>query len=101
MNAGEKQDSGKARWDAVPSQAMAAVVDVLTYGAEKYDETPGDEPNWTRVENGRRRFWTAAQRHLWANRNEEHLDAGTGCPHLACAIADLLFVLELEIREGL
>jgi hypothetical protein len=42
------------------------------------------------------RYFDAAQRHLWAWWEGEARDPESGLPHLAHAVACLLFVLALE-----
>ncbi len=90
--AGVKHDGGKARWDLLPLRAAGAVVDVLTFGARKYDDE-----NWRRVPRLRRRYFAAALRHLVAWRMGERLDAESGLPHLAHAATCLFFLLEHEL----
>ena len=94
---GIKADTGKARWDAVPFDALASVVAALTHGAAKYDERPGSE-NWARLEGGEHRYFAACMRHLTAWRLGERTDAESGLPHLAHAGACLLFLLGSELR---
>ena len=91
---GRKDDSGKPRWSLVPEQDLGDVVKVLTYGARKY----GDD-NWRWVEDGPRRYYDAAMRHLMAYRQGHWTDDESGLPHLAHAMASLLFIMALE-REG-
>lgn len=91
---GRKDDAGKPRWSLVPEQAMEDVVKVLTYGARKY----GDD-NWREVDDGPRRYYDAAMRHLMAYRQGAWTDDESGLPHLAHAVASLLFIMALE-REG-
>ena len=91
---GRKDDAGKPRWSLIPTQALEDVVKVLTYGARKY----GDD-NWREVEDGPRRYYDAAMRHVVAHRQGIRLDDESGLPHLAHAVASLLFIMALE-REG-
>lgn len=89
---GVKHDATKARWDLVPWAAMTEVVHVLTHGAAKY--APG---NWRKVPDHRRRYLSAALRHMTAWAMGEIRDTESGRPHLAHAVCCLLFLLE---REG-
>ena len=91
---GRKDDAGKPRWSLVPEYAMEDVVKVLTYGARKY----GDD-NWHEVADGQRRYYDAAMRHIMAYRKGCQTDDESGLPHLAHAVASLLFIMALE-REG-
>jgi len=87
---GKKYDSGKLRWDLLPPEPIEQVVDVLTQGSIEY----GDE-NWRLVENGKRRYAAALMRHIWEFRKGAMLDTKSGLPHLAHAITNCIFLLEL------
>lgn len=89
---GTKYDNEKARYDLIPPAALEEFVKVLTFGARKYAPD-----NWRKVPDGRRRYFAAAQRHIWAYKRGEQIDEESGCHHLACAITDLMFILEKEI----
>jgi Domain of unknown function (DUF5664) len=91
---GVKFDIGKPRWSLLPLRAVALVVDVLEYGAQKYAPD-----NWRKVPDWRQRYYDAAMRHILAWRLGGRLDAESGLPHLAHAICCLLFALELEREE--
>ena len=86
---GRKDDAGKRRWSLLPWNAVAGVVEVLTYGATKY----GDH-NWRQVDNAGERYFDAALRHLHAWHDGERLDGESGLPHLAHAACCILFLLE-------
>lgn len=99
-DAGAKMDAGKPRvWLCVSgfSNALAAVADVTTRGAEKY------APNsWMSVPDGVNRYMEGFGRHTLAlGRGETHDTGpgGTGCLHKAQMIWNLLASLELEIRN--
>lgn len=92
MSAGRKFDSGKARWDLLPLNAVRAIVEVLTLGAEKYADH-----NWQKVEPFEGRYFAALMRHLEAWRGGERLDPESGHPHLAHAGCCLLFLLSREV----
>jgi hypothetical protein len=91
---GRKDDAGKRRYDLVPPVALAAVADVLTFGAEKYDPE-----NWRRVPDAPRRYLAAIMRHVEAYRAGERLDPESGLHHLAHAVTCALFVITLEDAE--
>lgn len=80
-----KADSGKRRWDLLPIRGVAAVADVMEFGAKKYSE--GD---WLKgIESAR--LLAACQRHLY----EEQIAPGSRDPesnlsHVAHAAANLL-----------
>lgn len=94
MNAteGRKDDGGKARTDLLPFDALDAVAQVLTYGANKYAAR-----NWERgMAWGR--LLGAALRHLfeWARGND--FDPESKLPHLAHASCCCLMLLSLTLR---
>lgn len=99
-DAGAKMDAGKPRvWLCVSgfSNALFAVADVTTRGAEKY------APNsWMSVPDGAERYMEGFARHALAlGRGETHDTGpgGTGCLHKAQMIWNLLASLELEMRN--
>ena len=83
-----KYDQNKGRWDLMPVEALEEVVQVMTYGANKYSDR-----NW---EKGLAwgRLFAAAQRHMWAFWRGEDLDPETGLSHLAHAAASILMLLQ-------
>lgn len=94
-NIGRKFDSGKPRYSLLPPNALEAIVKVLTYGSKKYEDF-----NWMQVENYKDRYFSAANRHLWQWWRGEQIDEESGESHLACAITNLMFLLELELLKG-
>ena len=91
---GIKYDDGKARWELIPFRAMRDVVDVLTYGSRKYADD-----NWKIVPDARKRYVSAAFRHLTDWAGGEKKDSETGKSHLAHAICCLLFLLWFEQED--
>lgn len=88
---GEKYDDGKPRYDLLPAGALAQLVDVLTFGASKY------EPNgWRHVKDASSRYLAAAERHIWAWVRGDDIDLESGLPHLAHAACCLMFLAELD-----
>jgi len=90
--AGIKHDKGKARWDLIPWDGLEEIVNVMTFGADKY----GDR-NWEKGL-GYSRVWAAAIRHMWKWFHGEAVDSETGLSHLAHAGCCLLFLLAYERR---
>jgi hypothetical protein len=88
---GRKFDGGKLQYGLVPPLALRETVKVLTFGAEKYEPD-----NWRRVPDGPRRYFDAAQRHLWAYKEGEVIDPESGVNHIAHAICCLMFMLDLD-----
>ena len=87
---GVKHDSEKLRYDLLPPHAVEQVVEVLTYGANKYVDR--------NYEKGMEisRVFAATQRHLNAYWRGQDLDEESALPHIAHAITDLMILLEIE-----
>ena len=85
---GKKLDGGKLNYALVPWKAMDEVVKVLMFGAAKYSVD-----NWKKVEDAKRRYLSAAYRHLNAVSEGEWLDSESGLPHAAHAVCCLIFIL--------
>lgn len=88
---GRKFDGGKLQYGLLPPLALREVVKVLTFGAEKYEPD-----NWKRVPDPNRRYFDAAQRHLWAYKEGEINDPESGVSHLAHALCCIMFMLDLD-----
>ena len=96
---GIKHDTGKPEWAYLQWNALELVVLVQDYGSAKYSRD-----NWKRVEDLENRYLSAALRHIAAHARGEIADQESELPHLAHAIASLLFVLENRLdtapKEG-
>jgi hypothetical protein len=90
-----KHDTEKPRWDLLPLEAVAPIVDVLTFGAKKYAPD-----NWRTVPEWRRRYYAAALRHIVAWREGERIDTESGLPHLAHAGCCLMFLASLDANPS-
>lgn len=88
------QDAGKPRLDLIPQFALLSVGEVLEYGTRKYTEK-----SWPLITEGRKRFLASALRHINAYMRDEMNDPESNLPHLAHAITNLLFVLELNLKH--
>jgi len=86
---GKKYDHGKPMYGLLPPKALRSAVDVLTFGAQKYEID-----NWKHVDDSIRRYFDAAQRHLWAWKEGEQNDSESGFHHLSHAICCLMFLYE-------
>ena len=86
---GRKFDGNKLEFGLLPPKALEATVDVLTFGAQKYERD-----NWKKVPDSKRRYFDALQRHMWAWKNGETLDPESGKHHLAHAMCCLMFLYE-------
>jgi hypothetical protein len=91
---GVKFDKDKPMWSLVPPGPMEEVVEVLTYGANKYSPD-----NWQHVDDPDTRYFNAAMRHIWAWRQGEQFDAESHKSHLAHAVCCLLFLLAFDEDE--
>ena len=97
---GAKADAGKQLpWLVISefSRALAAVVQIGTFGANKYVPR-----GWCQVQNGEERYMEAFGRHMLALGRGEKIDdgpGGTGGLHKAQMIWNLLASLELELRK--
>jgi len=84
-----KFDGDKPSYALIPPFALNEVAKCLTYGAKKYAPE-----NWRYVDDAQRRYFDAAQRHLWALARNEDIDPESGLPHAAHAIVSLMFYME-------
>lgn len=89
---GRKFDGNKLQYGLLPPLALKATVEILTFGAEKYEPD-----NWKFVPDSKRRYFDAAQRHLWAWKAGEQDDPETGKNHLAHALCCIMFLLERDL----
>jgi hypothetical protein len=92
---GQKFDQGKPRWDLVQTQAIQEYVKALTYGAEKYSPH-----GWRKVHDKTNKYFAALQRHIWAWRMGENVDAESGLHPLAHAMCCVAILLEVELEAG-
>jgi hypothetical protein len=88
-----KADDDKDRWDLLPWREFREVVQVLTYGAQKYSAH-----NWKQIPNARERYFAAALRHMSAWREGEITDEST-YHHLAHAICCILFLMWYDTHK--
>lgn len=84
-----KFDGDKTRYDLVPPSAMKAMAEVITFGARKYKPN-----NWKTCEEPER-YIGAAYRHIEAWRAGEAIDQDSGFHHLAHALTNLAYLLDL------
>ena len=79
---------GKRLWDLLPWPEIGQIVDVLTYGAKKYEKN-----NWQNVADSRSRYFAAMMRHMTAWFAGERIDPESGYSHLSHAGCCLLFIM--------
>ena len=83
-----KADDGKVDWSLVPFEALEGMVQVLQFGAKKYDSwnwTKGGGFVWMRV-------FASCMRHLFAWSRGEDNDPESGMSHISHAQCNLLFL---------
>lgn len=99
LGPGKKYDNGKLRYDLVPAESLEQIVDIITYGANKYDAN-----NWQNVE-PKERYYAAAMRHLaeykkyLEGEREDFMDEESGKSALAHAACSLVFLMWKEAHE--
>lgn len=88
--AGIKNDrkDKKPRWELLPLPLLEQIVNVYTFGAQKYAEN-----SWQDLPDGFRRYKAAMIRHLVAFEKGEITDKESGLPHLAHMAWNALAVL--------
>ena len=90
--AGVKFDDDKVRMDLLPTDAMWAWAEILTFGAVKYSARNWElGMDWSRVYGG-------LMRHITAWWGGEDNDPETGKSHLAHAMCCISFLLAYHIR---
>lgn len=91
---GFKHDTGKLRLDLIPPEVIRSLGEVLTYGANKYDDR-----NWE-LGISEDRLYAALQRHLLAWREGEAKDKESGLSSLAHALCNLAMLVTFERRNA-
>lgn len=82
-----KLDKGKVRLDLILPNFIIGIGDVLTFGANKYEEN-----SWQNIPNATNRYYAALLRHILAWRKGEKLDKESGLAHIKHAAANLMFL---------
>lgn len=93
MTEGRKDDQGKLPYELLPSDAVESIVEILEFGAKKYEPR-----NWEKGMAWSRPF-SALMRHMWAWWRGEACDPETGKSHLAHAGCCILFLIAYEKRR--
>jgi hypothetical protein len=88
-----KHDTGKPEFHHLPTEAMMEITRALTYGGRLY----GDY-NWRAGFTWSRPF-NACMRHLWKWWGGEDIDPEANCSHLACAAANIIFMLQFVLDK--
>lgn len=93
---GVKHDQQKRRFSLFPTRTLYAIIDVLEYGAKKYEAE-----NWRKVPDARKRYYDAAMRHIndwWMGETHDNGEGGSGHHHLAHAACCLVFLLTVDLE---
>lgn len=85
---GRKFDTDKPRWELLPFKEVGEIVEILTFGAKKYEDE-----NWKYVKPFKKRYLGALLRHITAWAEGEKKDPESGKSHLAHAGCCLLFLM--------
>ena len=85
----------KPRWDLLPIEELAGVVDVYTAGAKKYGEN-----RWQTLPNGVNRYLGAFFRHLTAHKRGEYIDPEDGCLHIDKCIWNMIAVRHCFLADN-
>lgn len=91
---GRKFDQGKNRLSLIPVKCLNAIMNVLEFGALKYEVD-----NWQKVPDASNRYYDAAIRHLFAWREGESIDPESGHYHLAHAACCVIFMLWFDLSK--
>jgi hypothetical protein len=90
---GRKDDGGKVRVELFPGDALFAISQVLTFGANKYADRNWEKGmKWSRV-------FGALMRHMWCWWQGDDKDPETGFSHLWHAGACVVFLISYELRN--
>lgn len=90
----KKYDQGKLRWDLLPLNLIEKIVEIYTFGAEKYG------PNtWQNLEDGYNRYKAAMFRHLMEFEKGNVIDDESGMEHLAHMVWNGIAMLHASENE--
>lgn len=92
---GYKLDTGKLRYDLIPSDFLEGITYILTWACTRKDPPPYPERNW---EKGMKwsKVFAALMRHMWAWWKREPCDKESGKSHLWHAGACIAFLITYE-----
>lgn len=82
----KKKDKGKLRWDLLDLKVIESIVEVLTFGLEKYDKD-----SWKDVDDAKARYHAAEMRHKTARLSGENIDPESGKPHSWHELCNMYF----------
>jgi hypothetical protein len=91
---GIKYDGGKLRWDLLPLHLVEKVVEVYTFGSQKYADN-----TWQNLDEGYNRYKAALFRHLVAHEKGETVDPESKLPHLAHVAWNAIALLHFGSKD--
>lgn len=91
MEESKKYDQGKLRWDLLPLNLIEKVVEIYTFGAEKYGAN-----TWQNLEDGYNRYKAAMFRHLMEFEKGNVIDDESGKEHLAHMVWNSIAMLYMS-----
>lgn len=89
-----KYDTGKARMELLPLDALEQVAAVMTFGANKYADN-----GWKSLPDADGRYTGALLRHLTAIQSGEVNDPESGLPHIAHVACNAIFLTYFEVNN--
>lgn len=90
----KKYDQGKLRWDLLPLNLIEKVVEIYTFGAEKYGAN-----TWQNLEDGYNRYKAAMFRHLMEFEKGNVVDDETGKEHLAHMVWNAIAMMHFAMKD--
>lgn len=90
----KKYDQGKLRWDLLPLNLIEKVVEIYTFGAEKYGAN-----TWQNLEDGYNRYKAAMFRHLMEFEKGNVIDDESGKEHLAHMVWNGIAMLHFAEKD--
>ena len=91
MDESKKYDQGKLRWDLLPLNLIEKVVEIYTFGAEKYGAN-----TWQNLEDGYNRYKAAMFRHLMEFEKGNVIDDESGREHMAHMVRNGIAMLHVS-----
>ena len=91
MDESKKYDQGKLRWDLLPLNLIEKVVEIYTFGAEKYGANTRQN-----LEDGYNRYKAAMFRHLMEFEKGNVIDDESGREHMAHMVWNAIAMLHVS-----
>lgn len=95
-----KYNAGKSRMDLIRPEFTLALGEVLRYGADKYNESIDENPNYLKGDGFRYSTIIASlERHIAQWKSGDDIDEESGMSHLAHASANLMMLHTYSISD--